>query len=102
MTSINRTKKFIEEIEEQSYYIKKVKQFDDVKLDYELYSNSLEFDVTGSTVEVRVLKPDGGIVIQNSGYIIAKNKITVDLKREITEADGTAIVEIKIKKTENK
>lgn len=98
MTSINRTKKFIEEIEEQSYYIKKVKQFDDVKLDYELYSNSLEFDVTGSTIEVRALKPDGGIIIQSSGYVIAKNKITVDLKREITEADGTAIVEIKIKK----
>lgn len=96
---MNRNSNFITDIEKNKFTpVKEVKQFDDVRLSYELFANNDELDLTGSNISIRVLKADNTVVIQNTGFTINKNKITLDLNNEVTKVAGIANIEIKVTK----
>lgn len=96
---MNRNSNFITDIEKNKFTpVKEVKQFDNVRLSYELFANGDELDVTGSNISIRVLKADNTVVIQNTGFTINKNKVTLDLNNEVTKVAGIANIEIKVTK----
>lgn len=96
---MNRNSNFITDIEKNKFTpVKEVKQFDNVRLSYELFANNTELDVTGSNISIRVLKADNTVVIQNTGFTINKNKVTLDLNNEVTKVAGIANIEIKVTK----
>ena len=92
---INRDETYIIDIERENYIPpKKVKQFDTLKFEYNLYKDSLKFNIQEATAEVRILRADNGIVIKMAN--IQGNKISFEVDSSVTKVPGLTKLEIRI------
>ena len=71
-----------------------VKQESQCVLTLELYKDNVAFDITGQTVKLGAKTADGNVQLQESGFTINKNILTVDLKSSINSVVGLLEIDL--------
>lgn len=71
-----------------------VKQESQCVLTLELYKDNVAFDITGQTVKLGAKTADGNVQLQESGFTINKNILTVDLKSSINSVVGLVEIDL--------
>lgn len=96
---MERSKKFLSDINNARCFDRlKIKQFDDLTVEYIVFKNGKELDITGASIEAFIIKPDNTIVVQEDGCAVFGNIIKINLNKECTQVNGLAKLEVKISK----
>ena len=74
------------------YYIK---QYDDIRISFSLYKNSLPFNCTGQNLTLNIKKPNNGVK-KLSGFVINENNIKIYIPGTVFNTTGINKCEIKI------
>lgn len=77
---------------ENIYYIK---QYDDVRISFSLYKNSLPFNCAGQSITLKIKKANGEVK-RLSGFLINRNNIKIYIPGIVFNVAGMAKCEIKI------
>ena len=74
------------------YYIK---QYDDIRISFSLYKNSLPFNCAGQNLTLNIKKPNNGVK-KLSGFVINENNIKIYIPGTVFNTTGINKCEIKI------
>ena len=72
-----------------------IKQFDDIKISFNLYKKDLPFNCENQSLILKIKKPNNGVK-KLSGFVINKNNIQIYIPGTVFNAAGINKCEIKI------